>query len=343
MRLVQLGRSGERALAIVDGNVLRLLAKWTTVYDLTLEAIRRGHRLSELARDSASSDTLDYDPVYSRESSRESGAGESEWRLLCPIDHPGDPARLMVSGTGLTHKVSAENRAAMHGAVTPTITDSMRMFQLGKEGGQPATGCVGVQPEWFYKGDGSVLRAHGEMLTVPCYALDGGEEAEIAGAYVIADDGRPCRIGFMAGNEFSDHVMEKQNYLYLAHSKLRNCSVGPELVVGGSEVFHDLAGTVTVERNGAALWKANVYSGEKNMCHSLANLEHHHFKYETHRRPGDVHVHFFGADAFSFGEGVQLADGDVTEVSFPGLGRPLRNPVQIQAEKEKLVTVAPAG
>ena len=134
MRLVQLGRSGERALAIVDGNVLRLLEKWTTVYDLALAAIRRSLPLSEFARNSASSDTLDYDPVYSQKS----GAGESEWRLLCPIDHPGNPARLMVSGTGLTHKVSAENRAAMHGAVTPTITDSMRMFQLGKEGGKPA-------------------------------------------------------------------------------------------------------------------------------------------------------------------------------------------------------------
>jgi hypothetical protein len=332
--LVQLRRSNERAAAIVDGNVLRLLEKWTTVYDLALEAIRRGLPVSEFARNSVSGRTLDYDPVYS---------GESEWRLLCPIDHPGDPARLMVSGTGLTHKVSAENRAAMHRDAAPAITDSMRMFQLGKEGGQPAAGCVGVQPEWFYKGNGSVLRAHGEALPVPCYALDGGEEPEVAGAYVIADDGRPWRIGFMAGNEFSDHVMEKQNYLYLAHSKLRGCSVGPELVAGGGELFRDLAGTVTVERKGAALWKASIYSGEKNMCHSLANLEHHHFKYEAHRRPGDVHVHFFGADAFSFGEGVRLADGDVAEISFPGLGRPLRNPVRIQPEEEQLVTVAAAG
>jgi hypothetical protein len=332
--LVQLGRGSERAAAIADGNVLHLLAKWTTVYDLALEAIRRGLPVSEFARNSVSGRTLDYDPVYS---------GESEWRLLCPIDHPGDPARLMVSGTGLTHKVSAENRAAMHRDAAPAITDSMRMFQLGKEGGQPAAGCVGVQPEWFYKGNGSVLRAHGEALPVPCYALDGGEEPEVAGAYVIADDGRPCRIGFMAGNEFSDHAMEKQNYLYLAHSKLRNCSVGPELVAGGGELFRDLAGTVTVERKGAALWKASIYSGEKNMCHSLANLEHHHFKYEAHRRPGDVHVHFFGADAFSFGEGVRLADSDVAEISFPGLGRPLRNPVRIQPEEEQLVAVAAVG
>ena len=56
------------------------------------------------------------------------------------------------------------------------------------------------------------------------------------------------------------------------------------------------------------------------MCHSLANLEHHHFKFEAHRRPGDIHMHFFGADAFSFGEGVRLQDGDVMQVRFEGFG-----------------------
>jgi hypothetical protein len=249
----------------------------------------------------------------------------------------------MVSGTGLSHKVSAENRAAMHSDANAAITDSMRMYQLGKERGQPAPGCVGVQPEWFYKGDGSILRAQGESLDVPGYALDGGEEAEVAGAYVINGNGQPFRIGFLQGNEFSDHVTEKQNYLYLAHSKLRNCSIGPELTVGGTEIFQDLAGTVRIERSGATLWNQSIYSGEKNMCHSLSNLEHHHFKYEAHRRSGDVHVHYFGADAFSFGNAVQLADGDLIEISFPALGRPLRNYVSISSQGEHCVQVMPAG
>ena len=65
------------------------------------------------------------------------------------------------------------------------------------------------------------------------------------------------------------------------------------------------------------------------MAHSLANLEHHHFKYAAHRVPGQAHVHFFGAAAFSFGAGVQLADGDVMEVAWEELGRPLRNTLRI--------------
>src|SRR5690606_21449452 len=119
--------------------------------------------------------------------------------------------------------------------------------QWGVEGGQPKEGKVGVQPEWVYKGTGSVLRGHGEPLVVPDYGNDGGEEPEIAGVYIIDDEGQPIRIGFTTGNEFSDHVMEKKNYLYLAPSKLRTCAIGPELVIGVE--FSDIQGTVSVKRN----------------------------------------------------------------------------------------------
>jgi hypothetical protein len=330
MHLVQLERRSERAVAIVDGARLRVLARFRSICELALAAIRDERSLADLADEADSGTAINYNEVHS---------GNSDWRLLVPLDHPGDPARVLVSGTGLTHQVSAENRAAMHGGATATITDSMRMYQLGKEGGRPGPGVVGAQPEWFYKGNGSILRAHGEDLEIPAYAKDGGEEAEIAGAYVIGDNGQPYRIGFTAGNEFSDHVMERKNYLYLAHSKLRNCSLGPELAVGGDELFQNLNGTVRIVRKGEEVWKSAVYSGERNMCHSLANLEHHHFKYAAHRRPGDVHIHFFGADVFSFGEGVRLEDGDEIEIGFLPLGRPLRNRVKLSREPERLVEV----
>ena len=163
--------------------------------------------------------------------------------------------------------------------------------------------------------------------TCPTHADDGGDEAEIAGAYLIGPDGTPYRVGLVQGNEFSDHVMESQNYLYLAPSKLRTCALGPELVVGAD--FADVPGTIRIERGDDVVWEATLASGEEAMSHSLANLEHHHFKYEAHRRPGDVHVHFFGADHFSFRDRVRLEDGDVMVVAFEGFGRPLRNPVRI--------------
>jgi hypothetical protein len=213
----------------------------------------------------------------------------------------------------------------------------MRMYRWGVEGGKPADGQPGTAPEWFYKGNGFVLRGHGEPLAVPEYAEDGGEEPEIAGVYVIASDGSPVRIGFAQGNEFSDHKFERRNYLYLAHSKLRSCSLGPELVL--DRCFDDARGRVSVERDGVELWSSEIRSGEANMCHSLANMEHHHFKYAQHRVPGDLHIHFFGADAFSFGSGMELQDGDVMQVAFEGFGRPLRNPVARVGGREELVEV----
>jgi hypothetical protein len=331
MRLVQLARSGERRVAVVDGEKLRLLdgRLGADVYSLAMQAAEDSRGLSAAVDAIAGNDSLDYASIFE---------GRSEWRLLPAFDHPGDPARCMVSGTGLTHKASAENRAAMHKRADAPITDSMRMYQMGLEGGSPGPGNIGVQPEWFFKGNGSILKAHGDALDIPPYGCDGGEEPEIAGIYIVGHGGEPVRVGFAVGNEFSDHRMEKQNYLYLAPSKLRNCAIGPELTIGKID-FEDVPGTVSIFQNGAAVWSKNIWTGEKNMSHSVANLEHHHFKYEAHRRPGDVHIHFFGADAFSFGDGIALEPGDVMEVSFPQFGKALRNPLRIDKRPEELVTV----
>jgi hypothetical protein len=79
--------------------------------------------------------------------------------------------------------------------------------------------------------------------------------------------------------------------------------------------------------------------GQRWVSHSLANLEHHHFKHEANRRPGDVHVHFFGADVFSFRDRLVLEEGDTIVVSFDQMGRPLRNPVPLDRSAPKLVMV----
>jgi len=200
------------------------------------------------------------------------------------------------------------------------------MFQWGVERGRPADGETGVAPEWFYKGCGTILRGPGEALEIPAYADDGGEEGEIAGIYMIGPDARPWRLGMTIGNEFSDHVFEKRNYLNLAGSKMRTCSIGPELILDPE--FDSVPGRVAIERAGAELWAKDVRTGEKEMCHSLRNIEHHHFKFAPHCRPGDLHVHFYGADVLSFGDGIKLADGDAMVVSFAGFGRALRNPVR---------------
>lgn len=330
MRLVQLNRNGERRVGVVDGSQLRLVgSSMATTYELARQAIASQTTLTLVVEAAMSKDVVNYDDAY---------AGQSEWRILPSFDHPKDAAHCLVSGTGLTHKASAKNRAAMHTQTAAELTDSYRMFQLGLEGGSPATDEIGVQPEWFYKGNGSILKGHLDTLTVPSYGEDGGEEPEIAGVYLISERGEPYLVGLTVANEFSDHRMEKRNYLYLAPSKLRECSIGPELTIG-SAGFDDVPGTVEVRRKDETIWSSEIWTGETNMSHSLANLEHHHFKYDAHRNPGDVHVHFYGADAFSFGAGIALESGDLMEVSFPKFGRALRNMLQIEPKAERPVRV----
>ena len=219
------------------------------------------------------------------------------------------------------------------------LTDSMRMFRAGVEGGRPEPHGFGAAPEWFYKGNGSALRAHGEALLVPGYAEDGGEEAEIAGVYLVDSMGRPRRIGMAAGNEFSDHKFERHNYLNLAGSKLRTCALGPELAV--NQDFGLVRGRGGIERDGRPIWEREIATGEQEMCHSLANIEHHHFKFEAHRRPGDVHVHYYGAHSLSFSDQVTLAEGDVMTIQFGGFGRALRNPVAVATPLREPVLVQP--
>jgi hypothetical protein len=327
-RLVQIQNGAMRAVALVEEPRLRLLDGVKSIFELAQAAADSKIALTALVQKKAMGEFLDYDLIYN---------GKSEWKLLPAIDHPVEPARCLVSGTGLTHLGSAANRQRMHEAKESDLTDSMKMFRLGVAGGKPAPGKIGVAPEWFYKGCGTILRAHGELLGVPFYAEDGGEEAEVAGVYFIDANGQPRRIGMAMGNEFSDHKFEKKNYLNLAGSKICNCSLGPELVIDPQ--FDSVPGTVKIGRAGKTFWSKEIATGENEMCHSLANIEHHHFKFETHRRPGDLHVHFFGACALSFGDGVQLTDGDVMEVSFTGFGRALRNPLRVARGKATLVTV----
>jgi hypothetical protein len=329
LRLVQFRTpEGARALAALGNDTHgQVVEGVSTAYDLAQMAIANRTSLAGMVAALALGETVDIRKAL------------AEGRVLPPLDHPADPAHLIVTGTGLTHLGSAEGRDAMHRKLSggEEMTDSMRMFKAGLEGGKPAAGQEGVQPEWFYKGDGSSVVAPEAALTSPAFARDGGEEPEIAGLYIIAPDGVPYRLGFALGNEFSDHVTEKFNYLWLAHSKLRPCSLGPELLTG--ELPAAITGRSRIRRGNDIVFDRPFLSGEDNMSHSIANLEAHHFKYRGFRRPGDVHIHFFGTATLSFSAGVTALPGDIFEIEADAFLFALRNrlaaappaPVRVQA------------
>jgi hypothetical protein len=327
MNLIQFfNANGERAVGAVEGGVARVVNDATSVYQLAVTALAHHGGLGALIAEKGLGETVDRSAIL------------AEGRMLAPIDHP-DPAHLYVTGTGLTHLGSAATRDAMHKAngdkPAGELTDSMKMFRMGVEGGKPADGRKGVQPEWFYKGNGYSVVNPGHPIPSPGFALDAGEEPEIAGIYVIDQNGQPRRLGFALANEFSDHVTERVNYLYLAHSKLRACAIGTELRVG--DLPAHIEGISRIWRDGKVLWEKPFLSGEDNMSHTIANLEYHHFKYDLFCQPGDVHVHMFGTATLSFADGISTRPDDVFEIEESQFGLPLRNPVRVEEERPVIV------
>lgn len=317
MLLSQISTDSGLKVVAREGSEAAIVQGADSTYGLALEAANTGRSLAQVVAAHGLGPAVDL------------LRAAAEGRLLAPITHP-DPAHLHLTGTGLTHLGSAATRDAMHTkANAEDATDSMKMFRMGLEGGKPASG-PGVQPEWFYKGNGIHLVAPGAPLTSPGFALDGGEEPELAGIYVINTTGRPCRVGWALANEFSDHVTERINYLYLAHSKLRQAAIGPEILVG--DLPQDVRGTSRIRRAGTVIWEKPFLSGETNMSHSFANLEHHHFKYDLFCQPGDLHVHMFGTATLSFADGIRAEPGDVFEIEVADFGLPLTNPLAVAAD-----------
>ncbi|TIU76508.1 MAG: GguC protein, partial [Mesorhizobium sp.] len=148
-----------------SGGKTRIINGARSVYSLAMEAARTGTGLEALIERKGYGETVDLDAVYKK------------GRLVSPINHP-DPAHLHLTGTGLTHLGSAATRDSMHKKLSDgeeQLTDSMKMFRMGLEGGKPAKGEIGVQPEWFYKGNGTMAVAPGAALMSPAFAQDAGE------------------------------------------------------------------------------------------------------------------------------------------------------------------------
>ncbi len=326
MRVIQyVDKAGVKAVGIVEGAVVAKVATHRSTYDAALAAIAKGVTLSTLLDADRAGAVEDYDAII------------AEKRIRLPIDHP-EPARCLLTGTGLTHIGSATARDSMHVAMAADeqkLSDSMKMFRWGIEGGRPPAGRFGVQPEWFYKGDSRWLVEPEADLRNPSFAQGGGEEPELTGIYVISPEGAPFRVGFVLANEFSDHILEQKNYLWLAHSKLRASSFGPELLL--EKPASTINGLTRVLRGDKVVWEGTFATGEDVMSHTIENLELHHFKYEQFRRPGDIHVHFLGAPLLSFSSGFQAQPGDVFEVSAEGFGRPLRNKFATDPEKPVVI------
>ena len=340
MKLIQLSNSeNSRIVGVLFENKIFNITEINKNLSTTYELINYSLS-SDLSLENIITNLLEKAPAlkYSYDEIMHSNKTDNLPKILVPIDHP-DPYKLFISGTGLTHTGSVKSRDMMHNEneLKKDQTDSAKMFQMGIEGGKPREGNTGVAPEWFYKGNGTNLKGPNEELEMPDFSLDGGEEPEIIGCYIIDFQGNPVRIGFSLGNEFSDHETEQINYLYLAHSKMRNCSIGPELDTRLE--FKDISISCEIDRDGSKIYESGILkSGEEYMSHSLDNMEYHHFKYDIHRRPGDIHLHFFGTSQLSYSTREwKFNSGDEITISSPEFIGQLKNRVIKKKSKEFII------
>ena len=338
MRVIQfeIPQEGRRVGVVAADFIKDITAvnpEFTRVYDVFQAARSASRSFTDLLAEFAAAPDI---PTLAYQQLHDAKPGGEAPFLHPPLDH-ADPHRVQITGTGLTHTGSMQSRDQMHSAESDENnqpktsdqpkTDSAKMFEMGLAGGKPPAGERGVAPEWFYKGNGTNLRGHRAELEIPAFALDGGEEPELVGCYIIDERGIPRRLGFALGNEWSDHATEKVNYLYLAPSKLRTCAAGPELNTDFE--FNELTLSCTVRRGAELVYDSGeLYSGEKYMCHSLVNCEDHHFKYPLHRQPGDVHLHYFGTSKLSHStRDWKYQSGDEIRIDAPDFGADLVNTV----------------
>jgi hypothetical protein len=122
LRLVQLVTpGGERFIAAAtDGAMGRRVNGVATVISLAQAAIAANSTLGAMADAAGYREEIDL------------GEALRSKRIMAPIDHP-DPARVFLTGTGLTHLGSADARDRMHAkAHSADASDSMKMFRMGR-------------------------------------------------------------------------------------------------------------------------------------------------------------------------------------------------------------------
>ena len=104
MRAIQFrSEDGERHVGLIeaDGEHARTLVGVSTMYETAMRALRERQSLPALIARLATGPVVDYGRLL------------KEGKVLQPLDHP-EPARFLITGTGVTHIGSADARNKMH-------------------------------------------------------------------------------------------------------------------------------------------------------------------------------------------------------------------------------------
>lgn len=190
----------------------------------------------------------------------------------------------------------------VHGLKTPWRFAAC--FDHPEEPGRCLVSSAG--PPWRYLGSAASLRGHGDSL--PASGVP-----DLAAVYVIARDGLPRRIGIAQGN------------------RGRVSALGPELVLdpGLSRIHGRAEGSTGLQEVAA----------DVPLLLALASIEPDHFDAADYRRPGDVHVLFFGERLFGPVSPLESAEGEQVTIEFDGLGRRLANTIWREQHARRVAAV----
>ena len=137
------------------------------------------------------------------------------------------------------------------------------------------------------------------------FALDGGEEPETRRP-VSRLRRRRRRIGSVFRSATNSPITSPSARITCT-SRIRSCDPAPsDRSCAPARPPVHMEGMSRIHRADRIFGSVRSSPAKSNMCHTLANLEYHHFKYAAHRRPGDVHLHFFGTATLSFADGDRL-------------------------------------
>lgn len=314
VHLVQCVCHQKKSICKVDKDTQQLLLvnNFNSIYELALHSINTKISMIELVLNNLTTTKINYAELISQKA------------ICIPVENVS-PLSCYVTGTGLTHKNSELLRHDMYTQSDSEnkMTDAQRIYLSGLRSGKATSKIASARPEWFFKGNGSSVIPTNQDLLLPEYAQGCGEEAELVAVYIVDHNGKPFRVGFTIGNEFSDHVLEKKNIYYLAQSKLFTCSIGPEIIIG--DLPENISGTVKIMRNSDVYWEQKFNTGLEHMTHSFSNIEYYLFQHQLFNVPGNIYYHFLGADKVSFADNIVFEDQDVVDIYMDAFNYPLIN------------------
>jgi 2-dehydro-3-deoxy-D-arabinonate dehydratase len=161
-------------------------------------------------------------------------AGTAEDPLLPPLEPTQE-----VWASGVTYEMSRE----------------ARMFE-SKEADIYDKVYDAVRPELFFKAIGWRVVGHEGAVRVREDSHWNVPEPEL----VLVVNGRMEIVGYTAGDDVSSRDIEGENSLYLPQAKIYDgsCSLGPGIVLGGSDSMRDLLIRMRILRDGETVYEDEV-------------------------------------------------------------------------------------